>query len=107
MAKQLGPFFITGTIDRICFYRLDGEYYARSKSSLSGERVKTDPAFTETRMYASILKEASILASSVYRSLHSDQRQHVLYRQLTGMAMRLLKEGKSIAETREQLSRFC
>lgn len=40
MAKQIGPVFITGTIGDICFYKMDGQYYARMKSSLSSKRVK-------------------------------------------------------------------
>jgi len=107
MAKQEGPFFITGIIGPVCFYRLCEKYYVRTKSSLSGVRVKKDPAFAKTMAYAGLLKEASLLASSVYRALSDDKRQHALYRQLTGTAMRLLKEGKSIAETRELLNRLC
>ena len=98
MAKQEGPFIITGTIGQLCFYRLHDDYYARTKSSLSGARVKNDPAFAQTMFYAGLLKEASVLASSVYRKMNKDKRKHALYRQMTGRAMRLLKEGKSIAE---------
>jgi hypothetical protein len=104
MAKQEGPFFITGTIGPVCFYRLYEEYYARTKSSLDRTRVKSDPSFAKTMVYAGLLKEASVLASSLYRNLDKDKRKHALYRQLTGKAIRLLKEGKSIAEAREQLS---
>ena len=107
MAKQEGSFHITGTIGPVCFYRLYEDYYARRKSSLSGERVKKDPAFAKTMAYAGLLKEASLLASSVYRTLNNDKRQHALYRQLTGAAMRMLKEGKSITATRDQLKHLC
>jgi hypothetical protein len=107
MAKQEGPFFITGTIGQVCFYRLHEDYYARTKSSLNGTRVKSDPAFGKTMIYAGLLKEASLLASAVYRGLARDKRIHALYRQLTGEAMRLLREGKNIAETNEHLKHLC
>ncbi|WP_276501421.1 hypothetical protein [Terrimonas pollutisoli] len=50
--------------------------------------------------------ERSTVLALLYRVLHDGQRQHASYRQLTGMAMRLLKEGESIAERGEQLSRL-
>ena len=86
MAKQAGPLFIRGMINKVCFYRLDGGYYAPSKSSLSGVRVKKDPAFAKTMANAALLKEASSLASLVHRNLGSEKRKHTLYRQMTGAA---------------------
>jgi hypothetical protein len=38
MAKQAGDIFITGTIDDLCFYKMDGAYYVRLKSSLTGKK---------------------------------------------------------------------
>lgn len=107
MAKQIGPYYITGTIDDICFYRLDNQYYARLKSSLTGKRVKTDPRFARTREYASLLAKASSLASTIYRSLPAYTRNRELYQQLTGQAMQLLKsegaDAKVIDIIRKQL----
>jgi hypothetical protein len=37
MAKQIGDIKITGTYDNVTYYKMDGEYYARSKSSLTGK----------------------------------------------------------------------
>lgn len=82
MAKQAGPFFITGTIDQICFYRMDGSYYARVKSSLDGKRVKKDPAFRETMRYAELMGKASSVASLVYRTLPEEQKVKGLFRKL-------------------------
>lgn len=65
------------------------------KSSLSGKRVKKDPAFAATMYYANMLGIASKIASAVYRQLHKKQRIKGLYRQLTGEAMQLLKAGKT------------
>ncbi len=95
MARQIGPYYITGTIDDICFYQLDGQYYARLKSSLTGKRVKTDPRFARTREYAGLLAKASSLASAVYRSLPAHTRNRQLYQRLTGQVMQLLKDGKA------------
>jgi hypothetical protein len=48
MAKQIGEFKITGTYDDVTYYEMEGQYYARKKSSLKGARVKKDPRFKRT-----------------------------------------------------------
>lgn len=103
MAKQHGPLFITGTVSGICFYQMDGKYYARRKSSLSRKRVKRDPAFARTMAYANLMGRASRLAAEVYRELPRAQREHALYRAMTGQALKLLKQGVNEAAVQEQL----
>lgn len=94
MPLQYGPLFITGTLDDICFYQMHGKYYARMKSSLTRKRVLKDPKFQLTRVYASLLGEASTIASRVYRLVTGERKKHALYRELTGKAIYLLREGK-------------
>ncbi len=98
MAKQEGPYFVTGCAGNICFYKMDGQYYMRLKSTLSGKRVKKDPRFKKTMQNAGLLADASKIASKLYRELPKEERAKGLYRKLTGMGMRLLKEGKSKEE---------
>ncbi|SEN89805.1 hypothetical protein SAMN04488505_11477 [Chitinophaga rupis] len=93
MPKQKGPVFYTGTRGDACFYKMDGQYYVRRKSTLSGKRVKRDKAFTLTRVYADLLGQASRLAAAVYRCLPREERKHAQYRAMTGEALRMLKEG--------------
>lgn len=93
MAKQVGPVYYSGTIGMICFYKMKGQYYARMKSSLTGRRVKKDPAFKRTMQNANILGEASRIASAVYRSVKGEQKSKELYRTMTGIAIRMLKQG--------------
>lgn len=94
MAKFVGgpPPFI-GTRDNVTIYLMNGEYFIRSKSSLTGKRVKRDPAFARTMEYAGWLKKASVIASLVYRQLPENGRVYKQYRELVGKAMGLLKEG--------------
>lgn len=92
MAKQSGPIKIKGTISGITFYKQEDTYLARQKSSLTGKRVKTDPAFKKTMQEAGILKQASQLASFVYRQLPKERkRRH--YQLLTGQAQQQLRKG--------------
>ncbi|PSL50178.1 hypothetical protein CLV51_1011522 [Chitinophaga niastensis] len=91
MAWQSGPVVYVGTIGICCFYKLGDKYYLRRKSTLSGKRVKKDPVFRNTMKYAGILATASRMAAAVYRALPKEQKKHVLYRKLTGIAMKMLK----------------
>lgn len=95
MAKQIGLLRITGTFDGICFYCMDGVYYAREKSSLSTERVKHDPAFAETMRYAKRMSSVSKIASVIYRqTVPQNERSRDKYREVVGMVMReLATEG--------------
>ena len=94
MAKQIGPYKITGTIQNICYYKMDGQYYARLKSSLDGKRVKTDPAFAETMRYAELLGRASKLVSTVYHRIPKEERSRELFKRLTGETMKELGKGE-------------
>lgn len=104
MAKQTGPFKITGTTQNICFYKMEGQYYARQKSSLTGKRVKKDPAFAETMRHAELLGKASTLASFIKRSFPKEGQCRELFRLLTGKVMRLMKEGVGEEEIKGKLS---
>lgn len=106
MPKQKG-LFITGTYNGMCYYKMNGQYYVRRKSTLSGKRVKRSPAFKLTMKYAGLLGQASRIAGEVYRSLPRAQRKHALYRALTGQAMQLLKAGTAAELVVEQLRRHC
>ncbi|HVI44349.1 MAG TPA: hypothetical protein VM802_05750 [Chitinophaga sp.] len=95
MAKidsDVKPPFI-GTVGILCIYEMHGRYYMRVKSSLTGKRVKKTPAFRRTMENAGFLATASKMASGVYRQLPRQQKKHALYRQLTGRAFQLLREG--------------
>ena len=98
MPKQKGPDFYIGTRGDACFYKMDGQYYVRRKSTLSGKRVKRDKAFTLTRVYADLLGQASRLAAAVYRCLPREERKHAQYLAMTGEALRMLKEGVATEE---------
>lgn len=101
MAKQTGPNPFIGRRGNLLGYRMAGKYYARIVSSLSAERVLKDPAFQLTMQYAGLLGKASKIASSVYHLL--PEKKHGFYRRLTGMAMQMLKQGKTAEEAFEQL----
>jgi hypothetical protein len=94
MAKQIGDIIIAGTIDDITFYVMEGKGYARSKSSLTGKRVKKDPRFRRTMESARRLGRGSQLASKVYRSLPREEQVYALFKELKRIAILAMKEGK-------------
>lgn len=95
MAKQIGDTFITGTIDDLCFYKMDGRYYVRMKSLLTGKRVKKSAAFARTMESARQLATASVIASAVYRKIEKNKRKVSWFRKMTGIAKLLLKNGEN------------
>ena len=103
MAKQIGNIKITGTYDNVCFYQMDGAYYARRKSSLTARRVKTSPKFALTRVYAGLLAQASKIASEIYKDLPRGFRQYWMFRAFTGEALQCLKKGETCEEAKEKL----
>lgn len=89
MAKQIGLLTVTGTVDAVCFYRLEGLYYARGKSSLTGERVKRDPVFAGTMRHAKRMANASKIASAIYReTVPLRERSREKFREVVGMVIK-------------------
>lgn len=91
MVTQIGTLRIRGTINQICFYCIDGMYYARKKSSLTAERVQHDRAFAETMRYAKRMSDLSKYASVIYKQTvpkHEQSRER--FREVVGMGMREL-----------------
>jgi hypothetical protein len=86
------PEFI-GTFGPITIYYMFGKYYIRSRSSLTGKRVKTDPVFYNTMKYADLMAKGSPIASKVYALVPLQHRQKNLCRKITGEAMTWLKYG--------------
>ena len=94
MARQIGHIFITGTIHDVTYYKMDGIFYARMKSSLSRKKVLTSPRFALTRMHANQLAEASKIASQLYRNIPKEEKNMKLFRAIVGQAKILLAQGK-------------
>jgi len=103
MGKQAGPDYITGTVGDRTYYKLNGQYLVRAKSTLSRRRVKRSPAFRRTMEYAGWLAQASKVAAEVYRMIPRERRRVEKYRAMTGMAMKFIKEGMDKAMVKSRL----
>jgi hypothetical protein len=98
MAKMYEGIQYTGTVGGLVFYMWRGINCVRTKSSLSGERVKKSKEFARTRRYASNFAIAARIASPVYKALPDDVRARWIYRTIVGDAASLLYQGKTEAE---------
>ena len=104
MAKWVGegapPY--KGTFEDLTIYQLSwGTWYVRARSSVTTKRILKDRAFQGFRNSAVRMKDASPIASRVYRQLAV--KQYSLFREMTGKALLLLKFGVTVAEVEEIL----
>ncbi|MBL7703893.1 MAG: hypothetical protein JNM14_16705 [Ferruginibacter sp.] len=93
MAKQTGPFYITGTLGGITFYKRKGSWVARKKTSLNKKRVKTDPAFEGSRRASACFGAAAKLAKKIYWQLPANKRGRGVIGKITGLVNTMLREG--------------
>ena len=49
MARQESFIKLKGRVGDLSFYKSGGEYFARTKGGVDGERIRTDPRFERTR----------------------------------------------------------
>jgi hypothetical protein len=101
MAKQTGEIKIVGTIDGICFYKMDGLFYAKQKSSLDRKRFFTDKAFEGSRKSSAHLAQASPLAARLYHMLPLEKKGRDVYRSIVGKVKQMLKEEQSATSITE------
>ena len=84
---------LTGTGGGLCTYISKGRCIVRSASSLTGARVRKEPAFEGFRRSGNRMKEASPTAAALYQQIPKEKRQFSLYRLLTGEVLNLIKQG--------------
>jgi hypothetical protein len=98
MAKQAGEYRFIGTVDGLCFYKMEGSYYMRLKSSLTGKRFWKDKAFEGSRRSASRFGKGNQLASAVFQLVAEERRTNRLFPFLRTKAIALLKEERCAEE---------
>jgi len=101
MAKQTGIIKVRGTVGGITFYKLNGGYYARRKTSLDKERVLRDAVFAGSRRSSALFGTAAKIAKVVYRRLSVQKKGHGVIGKLTAKANELLHEGVVAEEVLE------
>ncbi len=101
---SIPPF--TGTRGPVTIYYMFGKPFMRSRSSLTGERVKKDPVFSQ---YHEICrpdgKRLGPIASKVYALVPLQHKKKDLCRKITGEAMTWLKYGWATEDIIEYLTK--
>jgi hypothetical protein len=100
MARQVGEYRFEGTVDGICFYKMEGEYYARKQSSLTGKRFWKAACFEKSRRSCKRLSLGSQLAARIYNRF---RKQEGMYAALKSKAIKLLKEDTSVEKILQKL----
>jgi hypothetical protein len=85
---------------------MEGKYYVRMKSSLTGKKFWKNKTFERSRESCKRLSEGNRLASKLYRMIEKEKRQYKLFCFLKKRSIMLLKEGKSFVETEEALTHY-
>jgi hypothetical protein len=103
MGKQAGPIFLERTIDDVCFYKMDGKYYVRAKSSLTRKQVLFGKRFRKTMESAGRLARGSRIAAAIYGAIPEEIKAYSMYRVMVGEAVRLIKAGMTDEEASKVL----
>jgi hypothetical protein len=109
MAKQAGPVFFTGTIDGLIFYKLGEEYYVRRLGKYKNKKqMRRSPKYERTMKNADQFGEAAALSKWIYYDhMPKEARKHGAFGRLTGVAYRLIQDGKSKEEITAMLIAYC
>ncbi|MHB8260596.1 MAG: hypothetical protein ACYDEC_10030 [Bacteroidia bacterium] len=100
MAKQKGIIPIIGTLGQLTFYKTKDGYLVRTKTSMTGDRIKKDPAFARTREnmteFASAAHDGKLLRTALHVYMANAKDSRVTSR-LTKLMEAILKlDGGSI-----------
>lgn len=87
----------------MCFYKMNGEYYVRLRSSLTGKQFWKRKAFEGSRKSCKRFSEGNKVASKVYRMIEKEKREYALFCFLKKRAILLLKEAMNVEEVEAML----
>jgi hypothetical protein len=85
MARQVSFIKLKGRVGDLSFYKSGGEYLARTKGGVDGERIRTDPRFERTRENGREFQR-SVKAGKLLRDAFSE---HIFLTADRGMSGRL------------------
>ena len=105
MAKQAEGFLV-GTYDDITFYKMEGQYYARMKSSLTGKKFWKHKAFEGSRKSCNRFGRGNQLASMVYKEIPESNRAYAMFCTMKQIAIAMLKAGKEEEQVINELRKL-
>ena len=97
MARQESIILLRGPVGNLSFYKMNGEYFARKKSGVSGERIKSEPAYARTRENIAEFGQASTsskLLRRAFRELVRTMADSRVTGRLTAAMLRVVKSDE-------------
>lgn len=94
MAKLKGPIKVKGTLGEITFAKTKDGYIAKEKTSLSGQRIATDPNFKRTREnnseFGRAIKAGKLIGDAI-RPLLQQVKDKKLFNRLSSELMKVIR----------------
>ena len=103
MAKIIGGIKIKGTVDNVCFYKMDGQYYVRMKPGPERKAFLKNGRYAPQREASVRMNKGNKIASLIYNQMARDKRVYRVNCGLQKRAAGLLKGGLSVAEVSREL----
>lgn len=104
MAKQMGVLKLTGMFDNLVFYKAFGKLLVKRKEGFDVNKEKKDPELYKLKLRSeNNFKRATKLASTVYRTLPKERKEHGLFGELTKAAVKVLHEGGNEEEVMKRV----
>ena len=104
MPKQKGIFKVTGTINGICYYKLNGEFISRKAVGPSKERITNDPAFAQIKSNNQEFGMASILSKAIRQGLPDfalQLKDTYMASRMSGVCRKIIQKGSGPQGERE------
>ena len=104
MSKQKGIIKIKGTLNGLCYYKLNGEYIVRKATGPSKERINNDPAFTQVKGNNQEFAAAVYLSKAIITGLGPVSKifkDSYMQSRLTGVCRKIVQQGSGISGQRE------
>ncbi len=92
MARQVGT-KITGTLDELTFYQINGNFYVRKKPQLNRKKYLHHPSYKKLRDNNNIFKKAVRITSYLHGLLPAEERRFGAFAKITGWVIKRLQEG--------------
>lgn len=104
MAKNKSIIKLEGTIDKLCFYTLNGKEIVRKASGPSASRIQNDPAFANVKKNNHEFAGATYISKAIRKGWGSTARQFMdsyMASRLTGKCRTLIAAGSGVLGQRE------
>jgi hypothetical protein len=104
MAKQKGLIKLTGNLQGLCYYQLNGKLVVRKASGPSKQRINTDPAFVRVKANTQEFGAASKLSKAIREGLPVatlEFKDSYMAGRLSGVCRKVIQKGSGTFGQRE------